>query len=74
MKILHTFWLPDATDAFRQPGSFRLWVETQERRPIGPDEGVAAHPFHLRRDAWPAFLEALGAKPTDSELHETLET
>jgi probable addiction module antidote protein len=27
MKILHAFWLPEATDAFVQAGSFRLWVE-----------------------------------------------
>ncbi|WP_295447876.1 DEAD/DEAH box helicase [uncultured Thiodictyon sp.] len=65
MPILHAVWLPDPTDAFVQSGAFRLWAETQERRPVGRDQGLPVHPFHLSRAEWPAFLETLGASSLD---------
>ncbi|MCU0835490.1 MAG: hypothetical protein MUC77_13845 [Chromatiaceae bacterium] len=61
MKVLHAVWLPEPTDAFLRSGSLRLWAETLEETPVGPSKGIASHPFHLRAEAWPAFLEALGA-------------
>jgi SNF2 family DNA or RNA helicase len=68
MKILHAFWLPDDGDELLQAGSFRLWAETLESSPARRSQGVPPHPFHLPRATWPAFLDALGAKPTDAEL------
>jgi SNF2 family DNA or RNA helicase len=63
MKVLHAFWLPEPGDSFVQSGSLRLWAETLEKAPDRRRQSTARHPFHLPRDAWPAFLEALGAKP-----------
>ena len=68
MKILHAFWLPETTDSFLQGGSFRLWAETLERRPARRGTSTPVHPFSLPGEAWPAFLEALGAKPFASQL------
>ncbi|MCG6941349.1 MAG: DEAD/DEAH box helicase, partial [Thiohalocapsa sp.] len=74
MKILHAFWLPETTDGFLQGGSFRLWVETLERTPAKRDRGTAFHPFSLRGEAWSAFLEGLGAKPTGLQLRDVLDS
>jgi SNF2 family DNA or RNA helicase len=72
MQILHAFWLPERTDSFRQGGAFWLWVETLERIPAekGGDESI--HPFSLPEAAWPAFLKALGAKPSTLQLGDAL--
>jgi SNF2 family DNA or RNA helicase len=72
MKVLHAFWLPDATDAFLQGGSFRLWAETLQRRSARHGKGVPMHPFQLRASDWPAFLEVLGAKPSPSQIRDAL--
>jgi len=74
MKILHAFWLPDAKDEFRQPGAFRLWVETLENRPVRQVQGVPYHPFHLSTQEFPQFFDALGLKPTARHLKSMLET
>ena len=70
LKVLHAFWLPEPTDAFLQPGSMRLWAETLEQTPARRNKGIAPHPFHLRAEAWPAFLEALGATSMVAPLPE----
>ena len=70
MKVLHAFWLPQPTDAFLQPGAFRLWAETLEGAPVSGSEGVAAHPFHLPREAWPPFLETLGVQAVAARYAE----
>jgi hypothetical protein len=75
MKVLHAFWLPDATDAtdaFVQGGSFRLWAETLERRSARRGKGVPPHPFQLLASGWPAFLEVLGAKFSPSQIRDAL--
>jgi len=61
MPILHAFWLPEATDAFIQTGSFGLWAETLEPSPARRGDGRPVHPFHLTHADWPGFLEMLGA-------------
>ena len=74
MKVLHAVWLPEPTAAFLQPGSLRLWAETLEPMPSRCGRGIATHPFHLRAEAWPAFLEALGATSTVAPLPEAQAT
>ncbi|MFN2218685.1 MAG: DEAD/DEAH box helicase [Anaerolineae bacterium] len=74
MKILHAFWLPERTDGFLQRGSFRLWVETLERRPAKKgSRDTSVHPFSLPAAAWPAFLDALGLKPSALQLRDLLD-
>lgn len=73
MKILHAFWLPEASEEFVQAGSFRLWVETSQRGTVRRRKGVPFHPFHLSVEDWPAFLEALGAKRPAPQLRRALE-
>ena len=70
MKILHAFWLPETTDSFLQGGSFGLWAETLERTPARRGRGAPVHPFSLPGEAWSAFLEALGAKPSAFQLRD----
>jgi len=74
MKVIHTFWLPDATDAFLQGGSFRLWVETSQRRFPRQTKGVLLHPFQLPKNDWPAFLEELGARSPLAQLPDALDS
>ncbi|CAD7851233.1 MAG: Helicase, SNF2/RAD54 family [Olavius algarvensis Gamma 1 endosymbiont] len=64
MRILHAFWLPDATDAFFQDGSFQLWVELPEEGARKRGQGIPFHPFGLPGKAWPEFLGTLGIQPT----------
>jgi SNF2 family DNA or RNA helicase len=73
MKILHAFWLPEATDAFVQAGSFRLWVETLERGPTNEGRDAGTHPFHLPREDWPSLLETLGVQPMAAALRDRIE-
>ncbi len=60
MKILHAFWLPDATPDFVQSGTLRLWCETGPIDSDNPDGMPARHPCQLPRSDWPALLAALG--------------
>ena len=72
MKILHAFWRPERTDSFLQQGSFRLWVETLERRSAMRSSGPSIHPFSLPEEAWSAFVDGLGAKPSALQLRDVL--
>jgi SNF2 family DNA or RNA helicase len=72
MKVLHAFWRPERTDSFLQQGSFRLWVETLERRPAMRSSGPSIHPFSLPEEAWSAFVDGLGAKPSALQLRDVL--
>jgi SNF2 family DNA or RNA helicase len=74
MKILHAFWLPEATEAFRQSGSFRLWVETLDRRPMKKGKAPLVHPYSLPGGDWPALLEGLGVKPPARQMRAVLES
>ncbi|MBE7385916.1 MAG: DEAD/DEAH box helicase [Leptolyngbya sp. SIO1E4] len=61
MKILHGTWIPQATDAFIQTGTFYLWVETDQksRRRRSNDY----HPRHLfEPDLVPVLADELGLK------------
>ncbi len=74
MKILHAFWLPETTDSILQGGSFRLWAETLERTRARRGRGAPVHPFSLTAEAWSAFLEALGSKPSAFQLCDALDS
>ena len=73
MKVLHAFWLPAPNGEFLQAGSFRLWAETLQRTSAVRGKGFPPHPFHLPGEAWPPFLETLGAKPAVPQLCDALE-
>lgn len=73
MRVLHAFWLPEATDGFFQGGAFRLWVELPEEGTRRRDQGVLVHPFSLSRQAWPEFLEALGMPTDPRQRQDSLE-
>jgi hypothetical protein len=51
IKILHAFWLPDASSDFVQSGSLRLWCETSladlDTNLNQPDQKSTRHPFQL---------------------------
>jgi hypothetical protein len=58
MKILHTFWLPEPTDAFVQQGNFRLWVETAETPHKPPS--LSRHPRQLPAKDLNSLMAELG--------------
>jgi hypothetical protein len=57
MNILHTFWLPDPTDAFVQGGDFHVWVES-DQTPAKPAT-KSQHPRHLSGHELQAVLAEL---------------
>ena len=68
MKILHGTWIPQATEAFLQTGSFYLWVETDQKS----RRRQSGHPRHLfEADLVSVLVDELGIKPLG---HHKLET
>jgi len=45
MNIIHGTWIPDATNDFKNNGSFCVWVETSKKRRV--QKKNINHPFAL---------------------------
>ncbi len=58
IKILHTFWHPDSTDAFLQEGNFRVWVETAET--LHNPSSRSHHPRQLPAGELNSLIAELG--------------
>jgi SNF2 family DNA or RNA helicase len=58
MNILHTFWRPEASDAFVQAGDFYVWVETEEA--LKKPASKAQHPRCLPAAKLQPWLAELG--------------
>ncbi len=73
-SVLHLFWRPDPSEEFIQPGSFRLWIETDTAAAAKGTKPTAPvrHPRHLAGEELTAWLRGNAGLPTSPAAFEPL--